>query len=619
MAGEDGTLRETVPLEGAAREALAGATGAAPRRVLVVYHRDGVSSAPLGAGGGVVVGRDAPSDLVIRDASLSRRHARFRVEGGEVVVEDLGSTNGTLVAGERVERAPLAPGDEVTLGAVLASVHVVSAGATRALGLEGHDALRAALDAEAERARFFGRSLALLFVQGPREVHLRRWLDRLREGLRPIDRLALFGPEAVEILLPEVDAEQALEVAAALTARGNGEVELVCGVALFPGSGASADELLEAARLAARRASAAEPVKSAPTEAARTLAPGGGHGPTTDNAAMAEVLETARRVARSRIPVLLSGETGTGKEVMARLIHESGPRKERPMLSVNCGAIAAQLLESALFGHEKGAFTGAGQQHKGVFEAADGGTVLLDEIGELPPAAQVALLRVLESKKVTRVGATREIDVDVRIVAATHRDLEAMVEAGTFRADLLYRLNALTLRIPPLRQRVEDIAPLARRFLAEAAEADGSAVQRISPAAMERLEAYAWPGNVRELKNAIERAVVIAETTVVEVRDLPERVRAAAPINGEAAPVGVAAPGSGSVPPPPPPPEDGETDAAPGDGFKRRVERYEAALIVEALRSTGGSQTEAARVLQLPLRTLQHKIKALGIKRLGWG
>jgi DNA-binding NtrC family response regulator len=617
MAGEDGTLRETVPLEGAAREALAGATGAAPRRVLVVYHRDGVSSAPLGAGAGVVVGRDAPSDLVIRDASLSRRHARFRVEDGEVVVEDLGSTNGTLVAGERVERAPLAPGDEVTLGALLASVHVVSAGATRALGLEGHDAFRAALEGEAERARFFGRSLALLFVQGPREVHLRRWLDRLREGLRPIDRLGLFGPEAVEILLPEVDAEQALEVAGALTARGSGDVELVCGLAVFPGAGASADELLEAARRAARRASAAEPVKSAPTEAARTIAPGG-HGPTTENAAMAEVLETARRVARSRIPVLLFGETGTGKEVMARLIHESGPRQDRPMLSVNCGAIAAQLLESALFGHEKGAFTGAGQQHKGVFEAADGGTVLLDEIGELPPAAQVALLRVLESKKVTRVGATREIDVDVRIVAATHRDLEAMVEAGTFRADLLYRLNALTLRIPPLRQRVEDIAPLARRFLAEAAEADASAVQRISAAAMERLEAYAWPGNVRELKNAIERAVVIAETTVVEVRDLPERVRAAAPVAGEAA-AAAPAPGAGSVPPPPPEQEDGDTDAGPADGFKRRVERYEAALIVEALRSTNGSQTEAARVLQLPLRTLQHKIKALGIKRLGWG
>jgi DNA-binding NtrC family response regulator len=616
MAGEDGTLRETVPLEGAARDALAGATGAAPRRVLVVYHRDGVSSAPLGGGPGVVVGRDAPSDLVIRDASLSRRHARFRVEAGEVVVEDLGSTNGTLVAGERVERAQLAPGDEVTLGAVLASVHVVSAGATRALGLEGHDAFRAALESETQRSRFFGRSLALLFVQGPREVHLRRWLDRLREGLRPIDRLALFGPEAVEILLPEVDAEQALEVAATLTARSGGEVELVCGLAVFPGAGASADELLEAARRAARRATAAEPVKSAPTEAARTLPPGSGHGPTTENAAMAEVLETARRVARSRIPVLLSGETGTGKEVLARLIHDSGPRHERPMLCVNCGAIAAQLLESALFGHEKGAFTGATQQHKGVFEAADGGTVLLDEIGELPPAAQVALLRVLENKKVTRVGATREIDVDVRVVAATHRDLEAMVEAGTFRADLLYRLNALTLRIPPLRQRVEDIAPLARRFLAEAAEADGAAVQRISAAAMERLEAYAWPGNVRELRNAIERAVVIAETTVVELRDLPERVRATSGVASEAAAAApVAAPGSV----PPPPPDEGDVGSGDGEGFKRRVERYEAALIVEALRGTGGSQTEAARVLQLPLRTLQHKIKALGIKRLGWG
>ncbi|MFS8069322.1 MAG: sigma 54-interacting transcriptional regulator [Byssovorax sp.] len=303
------------------------------------------------------------------------------------------------------------------------------------------------------------------------------------------------------------------------------------------------------------------------------------------------------RIARSPIPVLLLGETGTGKEVVARAIHERSPRRARSMVCVNCGAIPAQLVESTLFGHERGAFTGASQQQRGIFEAADGGTVLLDEVGELPPAAQAALLRVLETRRVVRVGSSREIEVDVRVVAATHRDLEAMCASGGFRLDLLYRLNAMTLTIPPLRARPEEIVPLTLRFLHQANEANGLALRGVEPAALTLLQRYPWPGNVRELRNAIERAVILAEG---------ERGRGAR----------VAEPAMDRDPK-----SEGEEPApasAEAADLRARLLRYEAKLIVEALRDTQWNQTEAAHALGMPLRTLVHKIKTLGIRKLGY-
>jgi transcriptional regulator with PAS, ATPase and Fis domain len=305
---------------------------------------------------------------------------------------------------------------------------------------------------------------------------------------------------------------------------------------------------------------------------------------------------------------LLHGETGTGKEVVARAIHEQSERRARPMICVNCGAIPLQLLESTLFGHERGAFTGASQQQKGVFEAADQGTVFLDEIGELPAVAQAALLRVLETKRVVRVGSTREVEVDVRVIAATHRDLEAMCETSAFRLDLLYRLNAMTLVIPPLRERPEEIVPLVECFLEQANRDHGRHVRGIDPGALSLLERYPWPGNVRELRNAIERAVVIAEGDMIAPQDLPERVRAATRLGALAPPAvderedGRASPGQ---------------QGAEGD-LRASLLRYEADLIVGALRDAGWNQTEAARRLGVPLRTLVHKLKALGIRKVGY-
>ena len=321
-------------------------------------------------------------------------------------------------------------------------------------------------------------------------------------------------------------------------------------------------------------------------------------------------VKMARRIARGVIPVLLHGETGSGKEVVARFIHDAGPRKDEPMVAVNCAAIPSQLVESTLFGHERGAFTGATNARPGVFEAAHGGTVLLDEIGELPAAAQAALLRVLETKRVTRVGATNEIAVDVRILAASHRDLAALSERGEFREDLFYRLNAVTLDVPPLRERRDDILPLAEHFLADAIDVNKSTVRGMAPEARRALEAYDWPGNIRELRNAIHRAVVIAEHDVIGPGDLPRTLR---PPTSDA---GVAAAETA-------PEDEREPDeAAPrrrlrreGESYRACVERLEKRILTNALTDAGGNQSEAARRLDLPRRTLVHKLKALGVKR----
>jgi DNA-binding NtrC family response regulator len=302
-------------------------------------------------------------------------------------------------------------------------------------------------------------------------------------------------------------------------------------------------------------------------------------------AALSAVLRAAARAARSRITVLLQGETGTGKEVVARYIHAESPRAAGPMVAVNCGAIPRELVEGTFFGHERGAFTGAHQAQRGVFENAHGGTVFLDEIGELPPAAQVALLRVLETGRITRVGGGEERAVDVRVVAATHKNLAAMGEGGGFRRDLYFRLSAVTLDIPPLRDRREDVAPLARAFVRAANEVHGRQIEDITARALERLGAYAWPGNVRELRNVIERAVVLAEGSVIDERDLPDRLAGRAP-----------------------------ADAGPDDRkLRARVQAYEAEIIRNALDAARGSRAEAARLLGMPLRTLAHRIKALGI------
>jgi DNA-binding NtrC family response regulator len=600
MSSKTTPLSEKQLAEIRAREQLDGQTR---RTSLTIYHHDGVRVVPLAEGRRVVIGRSEPAEVTIRDGSLSRQHAAVELIDGRVWIEDLESTNGTWVGGVRVERIQVAPGSELMLGAVAASVDLLGASDRGRQGLLGHDRFLSEVTAEVARAREYSRAVSLVMMRGPRQAgaSLGRWLPAAQGHLRRFDRAALYSADTVELLLPELNVEQARALATAL--RGD-EGRLVIGLGVFPDHAASAEELLEVTRGALQRAGAdgAIATPAAHSAGARALAPDGTAGPVVCAPAMERVFRMAHRVASSAIPVLIVGETGTGKEVVARAIHESGKRGDRPMICVNCGALPPQLVEGTLFGHERGAFTGASQQALGVFEAADGGTVFLDEIGELPAGAQAALLRVLETKRFTRVGSTKEVEVDVRVVAATHRDLEQMSAAGAFRSDLLYRLNAMVIEIPPLRERRAEIEPLALRFIAFANEANGCAVASIAGEAMELLSAYSWPGNVRELRNAIERAVVIAEGATLTVDDLPTPLTQLAHQRRAA---GLA---------PQPPAAPGAAESWPDEiDLRAELERTEARIIRAYLDRAGGDRKEAARRLGIPYRTLSHKMMVMGL------
>jgi DNA-binding NtrC family response regulator len=258
-----------------------------------------------------------------------------------------------------------------------------------------------------------------------------------------------------------------------------------------------------------------------------------------NSAPIREVTRMIEAVAYSAATVLITGESGTGKELVARALHSRSPRKSHPFVALNCGALTETLLESELFGHVKGSFTGAQRDQKGLFDAADGGTIFLDEIGDIPPATQVRLLRVLQEGEFKRVGAAESIKVDVRVIAATHRDLPKLVKSGRFREDLFYRLNVINLGLPPLRDRVEDVALLAHHFLRRYTDRLGKKVKGISGEAMELLGGYRWPGNVRELENAIERAVVLCRGDSIGAADLPPA------ITGRSAPLVREAPAGG--------------------------------------------------------------------------
>jgi DNA-binding NtrC family response regulator len=586
-----------------------------PQATIVIYAHDDTRVVELSEGDTVLVGRAAPADVIVEDLTISRKHARFSYNEGHVEIEDLGSRNGTLVHGARVQTARVRTGEDVRLGGVAVSVHLRH-GAEPPLGISGYDQLVLRLEDEVVRARTFGHVLSVVALfapdtNAPRVLdqvqpeprHVSRWAPRVREELRPVDALAVHGPFSVLALMPETNAAAAERIARRLTCLP-GVSALYCGIATFPDTAKSASALVSAAQTAARSATQRSPVQQA-----RGVAPGEEGAPIVRADAMLRLYGLADRMAANNAPVLILGETGTGKEVIARHIHRASPRAHKRMVVINCAALPATLIESALFGHEKGAFTGADAVKKGVFEEADGSSLFLDEVGELSPAAQAALLRVLETRRFSRVGSAREIEVDTRIIAATHRDLETMVEARTFRADLYYRLNTMTAKVPPLRARREEIVPLARAFLQQTVERWNTSARDFAPQTLELLGGYDWPGNVRELRNVIERAAVICTGDLLEPEDLPERVR------------------SGVVPretsvgqgPGPPARESGAPDSEPSDlsavAFRDRVRDYEVKLITDALEAARGNQSRAAEILQMPLRTLVHKIKVFGLKK----
>jgi DNA-binding NtrC family response regulator len=311
---------------------------------------------------------------------------------------------------------------------------------------------------------------------------------------------------------------------------------------------------------------------------------------------MQKVFETIQKVAETDLTVLVRGESGTGKELVAQAIHHRSPRAKRPFVAVNCAAISRELVESELFGHEKGAFTGADARRAGRFEAAEGGTIFLDEIGDMAPETQAKVLRVLQERSFERVGGSKPIEADVRVVAATHRDLEAEVEADRFREDLYYRLRVVEIEIPPLRERLEDLPLLVARFTEQVAERLGREPKPVSDVAMARLARHPWPGNVRELRNVIEQATVMASGDAVEEDDLRLGAREA-------------------LSSPNPSPDHAATFS---DAKKLAVEQFERDYLLRALRQNDGNISRTAEAIGMVRQSLQQKIRELGLRDEDW-
>ena len=574
----------------------------APLRVLRVLDGDSVVTVELPEGRTLVLGRSAEADVVIDAGSVSRLHAKLHV-GKTLQIEDMGSANGTLVRGVALEpgrRVDVLPGDEVHLGRILciAQGGVRAATSTPLRALRTHEYFEARLEDECARASKDTLARALRDGGGAEGFTLARvrcsgevgpaFEAALVAAVRASEVVAWYGPGDYELLLPGASGERARdrirEITAALERRGWGAR---AGVATYPRDGRTPDALIERAHDALRLA--------APAAAAATSGD-----VLVEDAAMQDLHRMLARVAPSNIPVLLLGEMGTGKEVFASQLHKLSPRAAGPFRVINCAAFTETLVESELFGYVKGTFTGATADKEGLLESAARGTVFLDEVGELPLALQAKLLRVLEERKVRRVGALEERPIDVRFVAATNRDLERAVEEGKFRGDLFFRLNGFTFDIPPLRERVGEILPLARRFLAMAAlEAQRAAVPELSPGAVAALQQHPWPGNVRELRNEMNRALILTDDDLITPEHLSAKMRPKAP-PPKFTPGPPVAPASMAPPP---------VAASPSAPLTLETVRPLAEVTAEA------EKEYLRRVLELCLHNQTRAAKALGLSR----
>jgi len=543
----------------------------------------------------LLIGRAEECHVRVFDEAASRRHAAIRRDGTDWVVEDLGSRNGTFVNGVRVTRQRLRTGDEIAVRG-LALLFVGDGAFDRPTA--AHDAASSVESrVEPARARVRGaeddlvRRLAAVYrvaaILSGEPARVRGDLLRALEEI--------FAPCRVGLVLPDGDAGVHSRSVVDL-ARASGEAVLVRdrkddlpGAASVVASrirSAMAAPLRDAGALYVDRitgdpfapedlellaalAHAAAPVLHPP--APRTPPSAGDEPIAGESAAVRALREELARAAPTSATVLVTGETGTGKELVARALHALSPRARGPFVAVNCAAFVESLLEAELFGHEKGAFTGADRARPGRFEQAHGGTLFLDEVGELAEGLQAKLLRVLETREFHRLGATKPTRVDVRIVAASNRDLHA----GGFREDLYYRLSVVTIRCPPLRDREGDVRLLAQRFLAGR--------KRFSEEAMRLLEAYAWPGNVRELRNVCERCAVMAPGETIGTEDLPLEVRI------------------------------GRTPGSVETAEVKTLREMEREMVVRALAKTAGNRTQAAKLLGISYPTLKKKIDEFGL------
>jgi two-component system, NtrC family, response regulator AtoC len=573
----------------------------AVRLDLIVTGESLFVSQPLPATGELVIGRASDADVRIDHPSVSREHAILRL-GTPITIEDLGSANGTRLRGRPLaphKPLEIQPGEVVDLGSVLLVVQPrPRAAPTRRVW--NHDYFEGRLEEECVRAGRTGERFAVLQLASPALGD-----DAVRDGVLGVlgeeDVLGAYAPGSFEVLVLDVDAAAAERLARKLaTAAARHGTALRTGVAVYPRDGTSAHALLAHAL--------AEVTTGTTTAADRPAAPPRElHG-----GKMQDLHRLAECVAAGNISVLLLGETGAGKEVLAETIHRISPRRAAPFLRLNCAALSETLLESELFGHERGAFTGAIHGKPGLLETANGGTVFLDEVGELAMPTQVKLLRVLEEHEVLPVGALKPRPIDVRFIAATNRDLEAEIERRTFRQDLYFRLCAATLVIPPLRERISEIPALARTFVEAAARDMSRPPPALDPEVLAALEAYPWPGNIRELRNMIERAVLLCGAGPIGLAHVPvEKMRATLAPSRASAPV--IEPAARAAPAAAPPDETAERPLRAI--VREQVASVERQRICEALARAAGNQSVAAKLLGMPRRTLVKRLAAYNIPR----
>jgi DNA-binding NtrC family response regulator/pSer/pThr/pTyr-binding forkhead associated (FHA) protein len=553
-------------------------------RYLALFQEGSSRVVPLPEGGELVVGRGDECGLRLDDVKISRKHLCFELGAERVVASDLESQNGTFLNGERMQGSRvLVSGDVIELGRVALVFHAAK---SRAEGAAiGFHELRVELEQEIARATRSGKPISVISLVAPSEH-----VALLADELVGLERIAAAGADHIALVLPEVspeDAEKRVDALLSLLKREG--VSARAGVAAYPADGCEGAALFVASESAA--ANAQPGARSDAKSAFRTLELGSKSVVVAD-AAMQRLYGLIERLAASDLPVLIHGETGCGKELAAQALHHLSKRAGKRLVAINCAALHTSLVESELFGHEKGAFTGATSAKAGYLEAASGGTVFFDEIGELPLGMQAKLLRALDTRRVTRLGEVEERPIDVRVVAATNRNLEQEVAAGRFRQDLYFRLSGATLWVPPLRDRPRELSILAKRFLDSARERLGKPSMRISDESMQLLSVQSWPGNVRELANVMEFAAAAFDDPVLERWQLESRVS-----------------GSSSEPP--------EPVMKPAPGFRsleEEIRELEQKRIQSALDSSGGNQKRAAQLIGMPLRTFVSKLTQYGLR-----
>jgi Nif-specific regulatory protein len=581
------------------------------------------------AGAEVTLGRDATSTICVADPALSRRHCTFARSGSSWTLRDDRSSNGTFVNSAQITSHDLLEGDRIDVGE--STLLFVAAGGAATGTVVDEEPLALTTRLRIEEAAYLDPPAAtpassvehglraLLTISTV--VNSARTEGELHEQLLALMR-ELFAVQAAVVVAVRHDGELTIartvadpgvepRIVRAIVERAIGERTGVLSAAMSPpllcaplGSrcalylvGAPQQRAFDdnhlqlvtaVARISAIALDNVRRVATLERETDRLQADLRlTHNLVGDSEPMRRVYERIARIARADTTALIVGETGTGKELAARAIHLNSPRARRPFIAINCAALTETLLETELFGHERGAFTGAIAQKRGKLELADGGTLFLDEVGETTAALQGKLLRVLQEREFERVGGTRPIRVDVRLISATNRSLPAEVKAGRFRQDLYFRLNVVSIEMPALRERRPDIATLARHFIHRYAAKAGRRITGISPPAMTCLTGYDWPGNVRELENAIERALVLGSGEEIVVDDLPETIV-------EAAPVLMA--------------------AADGGGYHAAVIDAKKQMILQAFRAAGGNYTETARLLGIHPNYLHRLIRNLALK-----